>query len=115
MYEGKGYNDLSYQEVEAADGCPRGSINALKDGIVTRGILFDATLLPGKATADGWLEPGTVINYADLEALKKFRVSLSSQVMSFFCTPGVGSAERHWEPGLLRTALRDITPMWPFF
>jgi hypothetical protein len=73
MYEGKGYNDVSYQEVEAAGGCPRGSINALKDGIVTRGILFDATLLPGKATEDGWLEPGTVINYADLEALEEIQ------------------------------------------
>lgn len=70
MYEGKGYNGLTYQEVEAAGGCPRGDINAHKDGIFTRGILFDATLLPGKATADGWLEPGTAIHYEDLLALE---------------------------------------------
>lgn len=70
MYEGKGYNGLTWQEVEAAGGCPRGSINAHKDGILTRAILFDATLLPGKATAEGWLEPGTAIHYEDLVALE---------------------------------------------
>jgi kynurenine formamidase len=71
MYEGKGYNGVTMEEIEAADGCPRGSINALKDGIVTRGILFDATLLPGNATPEGWVEPGTAIRAADLEALEK--------------------------------------------
>ena len=71
MYEGKGYNGVTYQEVEAAGGCPRGDINVHKNGIVTRGILFDATLLPGKATRDGWLEPGTVVNYDDLIALEE--------------------------------------------
>lgn len=70
MYEGKGYNGLTYQEVEAAGGCPSGDINTHKDGILTRGILFDATLLPGKASPEGWLEPGTAIHYADLVALE---------------------------------------------
>ena len=71
MYEGRGYNGVAMEEIEAAGGCPRGSINALKDGIVTRGILFDATLLPGNATAEGWVEPGTAIRAADLEALEE--------------------------------------------
>jgi len=73
MYRGKGYNGVGYEEVEAANGCPRGSINVHKDGVVTRGILFDATLLPGKVTEGGWLEPGTVINYEDLLALEKIQ------------------------------------------
>ncbi len=73
MYQGKGYNGVTYQQVEAAGGCPRGDINAHKHGIVTRGILFDATLLPGKATAQGWLEPGTVINYDDLVELERIQ------------------------------------------
>ena len=51
MVDGKGYNGVSMEEIKAAGGCPRGSINALKDGVVTRGILFDATRLPGKAAA----------------------------------------------------------------
>ena len=71
MHEGKGYNGVSMEDIEAAGGCPRGSINALKDGIVTRGILFDATLLPGYATPEGWVEPGTAIRATDLEALEE--------------------------------------------
>jgi kynurenine formamidase len=34
-------------------------------------IIFDATKLPGKATPQGWLEPGTAIHREDLEALEK--------------------------------------------
>ena len=73
MVDGKGYNGVSMEEIKAADGCPRGSIHALKDGVVTRGILFDATRLPGKATPQGWLEPGTAIHREDLEALEKIQ------------------------------------------
>ena len=73
MVDGKGYNGVSMDEIKAAGGCPRGSIHALKDGVVTRGILFDATRLPGKATPQGWLEPGTAIHREDLEALEKIQ------------------------------------------
>jgi kynurenine formamidase len=71
MYEGKGYNGRSMEDVKAAGGCPKGNITALKDGVVTRAILFDATLLPGKATPEGWLEPGTPVHREDLETLEK--------------------------------------------
>ena len=71
MYEGKGYNGVAMEDIEATGGCPQGSINALKDGIVTRGILFDATLLPGNVTPEGWVVPGTAIRAADLEALEE--------------------------------------------
>src|SRR3984893_17860990 len=71
MAEGKGYNGRSMEDITAAGGCPKGNINALKDGVVTRGILFDGTRLPGKATPQGWIEPGTAIHREDLEALEK--------------------------------------------
>jgi len=71
MSEGKGYNGRSMEDIKAAGGCPKGNINALKDGVVTRGILFDATRLMGKATPQGWLEPGTAIHREDLEALER--------------------------------------------
>jgi kynurenine formamidase len=71
MVDGKGYNGRAMEDITAAGGCPKGNINALKDGVVTRAILFDATMLPGKATAQGWLEPGTAIHREDLEALEK--------------------------------------------
>jgi hypothetical protein len=78
MFEGKGYNGVSMEDIKAAGGCPKGSINALKDGVVTRGILFDATRLPGKATPQGWLEPATAIRREDLETLEKLqRVKVS--------------------------------------
>ena len=73
MYDGFGYNGVSYQAVEAAGECPSGSIHAQREGIFTRGILFDATLLPGRATADGWLEPGTAIHYEDLLELERIQ------------------------------------------
>jgi kynurenine formamidase len=70
MVNGEGYNGVSLAQIEEAGACPRGSINAQKDGIVTRGVLFDATLLPGFATPEGWVEPGTAIHAADLVALE---------------------------------------------
>jgi kynurenine formamidase len=73
MVDGRGYNGVSMDEIKAAGGCPRGSITALKDGVVTRAILFDATRLPGKATPQGWLEPGTAVSRQDLEALEKLQ------------------------------------------
>jgi kynurenine formamidase len=79
MFEGKGYNGRSVDDIKAAGGCPKGDINALKDGVVTRAILFDATRLPGKASSQGWLEPGTAIHREDLEALEKSeRVKVSA-------------------------------------
>src|SRR6516225_8040308 len=43
MFEGKGYNGRRMEEITAAGGCPKGNIDALKDGVVTRAILLDAT------------------------------------------------------------------------
>jgi kynurenine formamidase len=71
MFEGKGYNGRRMEDITAAGGCPKGNIHALKDGVVTRAILFDATRLPGKATLQGWLDPGTAIHREDLETLEK--------------------------------------------
>ena len=79
MFEGKGYNGRPMEDIMATGGCPKGNINALKDGVVTRGILFDATRLAGKAGPQGWLEPGTAIHREDLEALEKIEhVKVSS-------------------------------------
>jgi kynurenine formamidase len=78
MVDGKGYNGRAMEDITAAGGCPKGNINALKDGVVTRAVLFDATRLPGKATAQGWIEPGTAIHREDLETLEHLeRVKVS--------------------------------------
>ena len=73
MFEGKGYNGVTAEQVTAAEGCPQGSIHELREGIFTRGILFDATLLPGNDTGAGWVEPGTAIRAADLEELERIQ------------------------------------------
>ena len=79
MVDGKGYNGVAVEEIQAQGGCPKGSINALKDGIVTRAVLFDATRLTAKVTPQGWLDPGTAIHREDLEALEKMeRVKVSA-------------------------------------
>jgi len=72
MKDGKGYNGRTLEDVQAAGGCAKGGILALKDGVVTRAVLFDATLLPGKAPK-GWLEPGTAVHREDLETLEKMQ------------------------------------------
>jgi hypothetical protein len=48
MWDGKGYNGVAMEDITAAGGCPKGSINALKDGVVTRAILFDANAPAGE-------------------------------------------------------------------
>ncbi len=73
MYEGRGYNGVAMEEIEEAGGCPRGSIHALRDGVFTSGVLFDATLLPGKGTPEGWVMPGAAIRAADLETLEEMQ------------------------------------------
>ena len=73
MIDGVGHTGATLAAIEEAGGCPSGSIHALRNGIVTRAVLFDATLLPGKATPEGWLEPGTPVRKADLEALEELQ------------------------------------------
>jgi kynurenine formamidase len=48
-------------------GCKKDSIMAWKDGIVTRAVLYDIPQLKGV----DWIEPGTPITRADLEAWEK--------------------------------------------
>ncbi len=62
-YKGRYYNNRSVDDVNQ-QGCGSGSVTAMGDGIFTRGILMDIPRLKG---AD-WLEPGTAVTVADLEA-----------------------------------------------
>jgi kynurenine formamidase len=56
----------------AVGGCTKYGIQNLRDGVLTRGVLFDATLLerlrePGRP----WLAPGTHVHKSDLEELER--------------------------------------------
>jgi kynurenine formamidase len=70
--QGKMYNGYPASDV-TSQGARNGAIDALKDGIVTRGVLIDAPRVLGRE----WLEPGEAISPADIEAAEKsgnFRV-----------------------------------------
>ncbi len=70
--QGKMYNGYPASDVNS-QGARNGAIDALKDGVVSRGVLIDAPRVLGRE----WLEPGEEISPADLEAAEKagnFRV-----------------------------------------
>jgi kynurenine formamidase len=78
IFEGKTFNGWDVAEWHKATltrpgfgegpGCMKNSILGFKDGLLTRGILIDLPLMKGVK----WLEPGTPVTIADLEAWEKF-------------------------------------------
>ena len=64
--DGQMYNGFEASEVKST-GARRGSIMCAKDGIVSRGVLLDIPRSKGLP----WLEPGTPISVADLEAAER--------------------------------------------
>jgi kynurenine formamidase len=53
-------------------GCAKYGVHNLRDGVVTKGVLLDATLLPHLREGNNpWLAPGTHVHKWDLEALER--------------------------------------------
>ena len=66
------FNGVSRPANNSAEGCATLGIENLIDGVVTRGVLFDATLLPGVREGDyPWVKPGTAITREHLRALER--------------------------------------------
>src|ERR1051325_2902109 len=65
--DGQMYNGFPVSETTAQSGCKKGSVMAWRDGVVTRAVLYDMPQLKGV----DWIEPGTPITRADLEAWEK--------------------------------------------
>jgi len=66
--EGKMYNGYSVADnLTPEAGCKKDDIMAWRDGVVTRAVLYDMPQLKGV----DWIEPGTPITRADLEAWEK--------------------------------------------
>jgi kynurenine formamidase len=63
FYRDKMFNGHPASEVNDWQGATVGDVRTLKDGIVTRGILFDIASIRGKP----WLEPGEAVYPEDLE------------------------------------------------
>src|SRR5262245_49316158 len=68
FFEDKMYNGFSAKEnITNEKGCAKDSIMAWREGIFTRAVLYDMPQLKGV----DWIEPGTPITRADLEAWEK--------------------------------------------
>jgi kynurenine formamidase len=74
LYKNQTYNGYAREEVLTEKGCAKLGIDNLKNGIVTRGVLFD---IPRLRNIE-YLEPGTPVFVEDLEAWEKHaRVKVS--------------------------------------
>ncbi|NTX03541.1 MULTISPECIES: cyclase family protein [Myxococcus] len=72
--EGRTYNGYPQSKVDSK-GCSVLSVNEVRDGLLTRGVLIDMAAFKGVP----YLEPGTPIHAADLEAWeRKTKVKVSS-------------------------------------
>ncbi|MBM4075056.1 MAG: cyclase family protein [Planctomycetes bacterium] len=82
FYKGKLYNGFSRDQV-GPKGAEVMSVHNVKEGIFTRGILFDIPRLKGVR----FLEPGTAIYPEDLDAWEKLaNVKVESGDVIFICT-----------------------------
>ena len=67
------FNNVTYnnnpapETITFQEGCKKNSILARKDGTVTRAVIYDIPWLKGV----DWLEPGTAVTRADLEAFER--------------------------------------------
>jgi kynurenine formamidase len=66
-YKDKLYNGFEFQQTVTTGGCSKMGITALKDGLVTRGVLIDIPRLKGVT----YLEPGTHVYRDEIEAWEK--------------------------------------------
>ncbi|HVR29264.1 MAG TPA: cyclase family protein, partial [Thermoanaerobaculia bacterium] len=66
FHDGKMYNGVERATV-TAEGCAELDVTAMRDGVVTRGVLVDIAWLRGV----DWLEPGTAIYPEELEAWER--------------------------------------------
>ena len=67
LYKDQTYNGYARADVNTEKGCTKLSIDTLKQGVITRGILIDIPRLKGVP----FLEPGTAIYPEDVEAWEK--------------------------------------------
>jgi kynurenine formamidase len=67
LYKDRTYNGYARSDVETETGCRKLSIDTMKNGIITRGILLDIPRLKNLP----YLEPGTPVYTEDLEAWER--------------------------------------------
>ena len=67
LYKDQTYNGYSRADVNTEKGCSKLSIDNLKQGVITRGVLLDIPRLKGVP----YLEPGAAVYQEDVEAWEK--------------------------------------------
>ena len=106
-YQGKLYNGFPADSINA-HGCPQDSVFAVKDGIVTRGVLIDIA----RMKRVNYLEPGTPIYPGDLAEWEKetrIRVSAGDAV---FVRSGRWAMRKDRGPGKSFAGLHASCAKW---
>ena len=96
--DGKMWNGYPVAGLVTSEGAARNSVLNLKDGIVTRGALYDIPRLKGVP----YLEPGTRF-FRRISRPGNERLEYGSALaMRFCCAGGAGRDGRPWGPGRIR-------------
>jgi kynurenine formamidase len=107
--DGTLYNGYKVADtISPETGCKKDSVMAWRDGIVTRGVLYDIPQLKGV----DWLEPGTPITRADLEAWeKKSGVKAGpGDIIFLYVGRWKRRAAKGVQPGLVAGYYADVIP-----
>lgn len=89
-FHGTVYNGRSANEVVTGQGLTFGSVYALRDGIVTRGVLLDVAAATGRP----WLAPTEGVSAADLERAEEYADVRVEPGDALLVRVGLGARER---------------------
>jgi kynurenine formamidase len=109
--QGLSYNGFERSEISAEQGCPALAVTTMKSGIATRGVLVDVARLKGVE----YLEPGTPIYPADLEAweaLAGLRIGPGDAVFVRSGRWARRAEEGPWATGRLAAGLHASVVPW---
>jgi kynurenine formamidase len=109
FFEGQMYNGYSVADnITPETGCKKDDIMAWKDGVVARAVLYDIPQLKGVE----WVEPGTPITRADLEAWeRKARVKVGpGDVIMLYVGRWKRRAEKGPQAGAVAGYHPDVIP-----
>jgi len=101
FFNGKMWNGYDTKTlVTKATGAQKNSVLPMKNGIVTRAVLYDIARLKGVP----YLAPGDRIFPEDLEAWERKRVSRPARAMRWCFAGGATVDGRSWDPTMTRPA-----------
>jgi hypothetical protein len=109
-FEGQMYNGRRARDIVGPQGLSFASIHAMRDGIVTRGVLLDVA----RARGVDWLEPGEDVTPADLERAEELGAVRVGAGDAVFVRLGTFEREEALGPGdvLPRAGLDAASVAW---